>query len=848
MRTTLVALVLLLSVVPTVAQNVAENLTLNYQGVLTDPTGTPVADGDYDITFRLYPTPTGGTAEWTEPQTIRVARGVFQTTLGLTEPIPRTIDFSRRLWLSLRIEGSGELTPRVPLSASPYALHAISIPDSVVTSRKLRSGSVGAAALASASVTREKLARGVVDSSRVANRGISGSNLAPGSVGPSHIDFSGAAVGHTLVVTDEALIWAEPPADETVAQVVAGEGLTGGGSAAIITLAVAEDGITTPMLAESSVDRARLQRGAVDSTRIAVNSIDSLRLAPQSVGTGRLAGGAVTSVKIRDGAVGTDQLADGSVTAIKLAAEIEFLPDGSVTTAKLADAAVSTAKLADGAVSSTKLADGAVSSARLADGAVSSAKIADEAVTGEKLADAAVAPVNMDPASGGEGHILRIQSGQVVWSAPEFGTGDITDVLAGTGLGGGGTSGSVTLSVADGGIGSNQLAVNAVTAGKIAAGAVTNAKLAPLAVTPDKVSGAGASAGQVLSYDGTNVGWSSAGDITAVIAGAGLAGGGTAGDVTLSVGTASIGTAQLADNAVSSAKLADAAVTTAKISTAGATTGDVLSFNGSTALWSEGGDITSVSAGTGLTGGGQAGPVTLSVASGGIGTTQLADLAVTQAKIGAAAVGTAQINNGAVTGDKILTPLSLAGTTANPTLLVSNSAGGVSLRAENGFSAGGNGQFEDNLTVGGNLSVGGILSKGSGTFKIDHPLDPYGKYLLHSFVESPDMMNVYNGNVTLDGEGSATIVMPDWFDALNRDFRYQLTCIGGFAPVYVADEMQEGRFRIAGGTPGLKVSWQVTGIRQDPFAESFRIPVELEKPAGEKGTLLHPEAYVSKED
>jgi hypothetical protein len=85
--------------------------------------------------------------------------------------------------------------------------------------------------------------------------------------------------------------------------------------------------------------------------------------------------------------------------------------------------------------------------------------------------------------------------------------------------------------------------------------------------------------------------------------------------------------------------------------------------------------------------------------------------------------------------------------------------------------------------------------------------------------------------------------MPDWFDALNRDFRYQLTCIGGFAPVYVAEKIACNRFRIAGGSPGLEVSWQVTGIRKDPFAEQNRIPVEEMKPKEERGMYLHPEAY-----
>src|SRR6202023_673525 len=84
------------------------------------------------------------------------------------------------------------------------------------------------------------------------------------------------------------------------------------------------------------------------------------------------------------------------------------------------------------------------------------------------------------------------------------------------------------------------------------------------------------------------------------------------------------------------------------------------------------------------------------------------------------------------------------------------------------------GYFAGNANVTGNLSVGGTLSKAAGSFKIDHPLDPENKYLYHSFVESPDMMNIYNGNVVLDANGQAIVQMPDWFEALNQDFRYQL--------------------------------------------------------------------------
>jgi hypothetical protein len=143
----------------------------------------------------------------------------------------------------------------------------------------------------------------------------------------------------------------------------------------------------------------------------------------------------------------------------------------------------------------------------------------------------------------------------------------------------------------------------------------------------------------------------------------------------------------------------------------------------------------------------------------------------------------------------------------------------------------------------GNVHVNGTFSKSAGSFKIDHPLDPENQYLSHSFVESPDMMNVYNGNITTDANGEAIVLLPDYFEALNRDFRYQLTVIGEFAQAIIAEEIQDNRFTIKTDKPNIKVSWQVTGIRHDPYAEQNRIPVEEDKPLNERGTYLYPQGY-----
>ncbi len=144
----------------------------------------------------------------------------------------------------------------------------------------------------------------------------------------------------------------------------------------------------------------------------------------------------------------------------------------------------------------------------------------------------------------------------------------------------------------------------------------------------------------------------------------------------------------------------------------------------------------------------------------------------------------------------------------------------------------------------GDVHVTGNLSKASGSFKIDHPLDPENKYLSHSFVESPDMMNIYNGVVTLNADGAGVIELPDYFETLNRDFRYQLTAMGTPMPnLYISEEISANQFSIAGGVAGARVSWEVTGIRQDPSATHSPIVVEKDKLEQHKGKYLDPEAY-----
>jgi hypothetical protein len=127
--------------------------------------------------------------------------------------------------------------------------------------------------------------------------------------------------------------------------------------------------------------------------------------------------------------------------------------------------------------------------------------------------------------------------------------------------------------------------------------------------------------------------------------------------------------------------------------------------------------------------------------------------------------------------------------------------------------------------------------------RIDHPLDPTQKYLTHAAIESSETLNLYTGNAILGADGSASVQLPDWFTSINGDFRYQLTPIGGFAQLYVAEEISNNHFRIAGGRVGMKVSWQVTGVRQDAYTKMHPLVVESAKEGEDRGLYIHPEAF-----
>ncbi|MCX5751277.1 MAG: hypothetical protein NT099_06390 [Candidatus Saganbacteria bacterium] len=620
---------------------------ISFQGVLKDAAGHSVND-NLSIVFTIYDAASGGSSLWTETQSVSVEGGLYNVSLGASTPITATVFNGSTRYLGVKVSTDSEMTPRIALLSTPYAFRAAvvdTISDESVTTAKIVDAAVTNVKLAG-SITGAKFATNISISTTgivtadafygnganlqgvtVANGAISSAKIATGAVTAEKIATSNSASSNKYLKYDGTnMLWAT----------VSG----GSGSMEVDNLSIDTNANGSLEVKDSGVTTAKLSNESVIAGKIAAGAVTSAKLASNLSVTGTVTAGAFSgSGAGLTGVVGT--VADGSITAAKITNEAVTngkIASNAITSAKITDEAVTSGKIAAGAVTSAKLASnlsvtgivtaGAFSgsgsgltnipASSLADGSITAAKITDEAVTEGKIASSAVTAGKIAAGAVTSAKLASNLSVTGTVTAGAFsGSGSGLTNIPASSL----ADGSITAAkITDEAVTEGKIASSAVTAGKIAAGAVTSAKLASnLSVTGIVTAGAFSGSGSGL----TNIPASSLAD----------------GSVTNAKLAGSISGDKLASNAavLSIAKTGSSRLTGAVDLKPG--TNITLTQTGNTievsASGGGSGTVTSISTGTGLTGG----PITtsgiISIESGGIGATQLADNAVTAGKIAA---------------------------------------------------------------------------------------------------------------------------------------------------------------------------------------------------------------------
>lgn len=279
----------------------------DYQGVLRTTAGGIVPDGNYPMTFRIYNDPTGGTALWTETQTVAVANGIFSVHLGSSTPIA-TVPFNRVHFLGITLGAEPELLPRTMLTPSPYSFMSMDIMDNTVTTPKLQDGAVTGVKIGANQVV--KSLNGIKDDITL----VAGTNI---TLTPS---------GNNITIN------AAGGGGGTVTQVNTGAGLTGGPITTTGTISIPNDGITSAMLQSNSVTSAKITDGTIVTADLGDNSVNSAKIVDGTIVTADLGDNSVTSAKVVDGTITNADINNsaGIVTSKLLGdAGIEFYTWGS---------------------------------------------------------------------------------------------------------------------------------------------------------------------------------------------------------------------------------------------------------------------------------------------------------------------------------------------------------------------------------------------------------------------------------------------------------------------------------------------------------------------------------------
>ncbi len=861
--------------------------TTSFQGVLTDSEGAVVADGDYSLNFKLYNSATEGTMLWEETQAVSTSGGVFNLILGSVTPLD--LDFESGYWIEMSIDGGEPLSPRVELTSSFYSLMSKSVEDSTISTVKLQDNSVTTEKLADGVITQEKLSPSVsippggeaggdlvgsypnpsivdnaITSTKVADNTLTSDDIATNVISSiDGVDNDGGNVdlvgGSNITITPDneantITISADGVGGGDVTSVEAGDGLTGGGSGGDVALnVVGGNGISV------TADEVALNTTYTDGRYVNIgeaNSVTSAMIIDKQINTADLASNSVNSSIIADNTITSADIAanilssidgvsnDGGNVDLVAGSNVTITPNDEANTITISAATAAGDNLGNHTATQNIKLNGNYLSG---DGGNEGVFVASNGNVGLKTTSPAThLHINGSPVSArgqlsisapaGEDAFLSFYEGNnfksYLWyddSEDDLSLQNYNET----------TGGDLNLNPYGGnvGIGTNSPNANlevsgingALFTGSFESGSIPAQGNGTRMMWYPKKAAFRVGYAYGVQWDDGNIGNYSV----------------AMGQNTIAFGTNSMATGLYSvaygDYAVAlgyNNNAQDYATAFGTATVAGGTSSTSMGY------LTRADSYISTAIGRFNIGGGSA--------TSWIGTDPLLEVgigtsssdrknALTILKNGNVGIGIASpIALLHVVGTNVVATM---GSNIDGVYGASNASGGSGVAGINTGS--GNGIYGRSTSgkagkFDGDVEITGTLSKGSGTFKIDHPLDPANKYLYHSFVESPDMMNIYNGNVVTDGDGNANVILPDWFEALNIDFRYQLTVIGSFAQAIISEEVNSNQFSIRTDKPNVKVSWQVTGVRNDPYARANRIQVEENKPEKERGRYLHP--------
>jgi hypothetical protein len=774
---------------------------LSYQGKLTDTFGLPVVDTTYSVNFRLYSAPSGGSSFWNETQTVRTREGLFSALLGSVTSIGSMPD-AGAVYLGMAVEGGPELAPRLRIASAAYAYLA------------------ARAAYADLLQGKDTAALDVRYVNEAQANSITSVMIANGTIAAVDLNQMGATANQVLKWTGSA--WA--PRNDSVGGGAGDNAWVRSGSDSVLytinLLGIARGGSNNALYGNQRFTHVNLGVACTTGT-----SGQNYRYATVGGGWRNVASDSFAMV-----AGGSRNTASGIYATVA---------GGQYDTASANFATVG-GGFSNSASGNTATIGGGYNNdatdsyATVAGGYNNDATGTYATVAGgqNNTADTAHATVGGGYNNDATGTYATVAGGQ----------GNTADTAYAT-VGGGGSNGAdAAYATVAGGYSNDATGTYATVAGgynntasgdrATVGGGINNAADTTYATVGGGYNNAATGYGATVGG-----GYSNAADTNYATVGGGInndatghaatVGGGSVNDATGSYATVAGGYYNVADTtyATVAGGFGDTAMAYASgaLSGRGNVAGDEAVDSCAVIC---GGRSNAVTGRYGAVGGGQGNSV-----AGWCGT--VAGGYQNSAGGFRSTVGGGEENS--ASGWRSTVSGGSSDTAAADYSFATNNNSTVSSSYTN--SAAFNGQ----TATASNQTRVGALSKASGTFTIDHPLDPHGKILNHYFIEGPEMRNIYDGEAVLEASGRAVVMLPDYFDALNRKPRVQLTGVGT-ADVYLAEKVSGNRF-VIGGKPGTDVYWQVTGERKDVSAEATRrmMPVEQPKTGALAGRMLDDE-------